>query len=487
MLNLEHESVRLNTGAKVVRVRRRTATEAADLFEEGREASTAVGAHSVGDINEAAAVTPEQQRRAQVNLESSQTVPSNLERALLVAATTTPQVTFAADFENNSTSEDDENNLEDGESDTTSSDESNDSGGEATPTTPSPPRVRARSRRELRKAKQAAKRGEVYQFKDADQDDGLSIASDNDDDDDDDDGMDDDSNAAFDPLLQQERYARFDPKALRRLIGLAHKLPVDSNGTAICVRYLRGACPYQHSKNRGQCRYAHFDVKASIAKKFAPLMDYVCGAAARPSVGGKGSSRRKSRGGRRSNEEQMLGASYGSNPGSYNSDVGANLMDVHVGSGGGGRGGGRRRRRKGSVGNEEDALASEEGLSSRGSSPGQSWQGQSLMSSSPRTGNVLIRNGGIGGTPRLDLKRLVRLEITRCEQLTGAYLHAPCLVRLGMRQCIRLATLDLVAPRLTTLDVSESFRLEEFPLHDDSLRGLRVANLNGCKSLNEAL
>ena len=97
-----------------------------------------------------------------------------------------------------------------------------------------------------------------------------------------------------------------------------------------------------------------------------------------------------------------------------------------------------------------------------------------------------MRNGGIGGTPRLDLKRLVRLEITRCENLTGAYLNAPCLVRLGMRQCYSLRTLDLIAP-LTTLDVSESFRLEELPLHDDSLRGLRVANLNGCKALNEAL
>ena len=98
-----------------------------------------------------------------------------------------------------------------------------------------------------------------------------------------------------------------------------------------------------------------------------------------------------------------------------------------------------------------------------------------------------MRNGDVGGTARLDLKRLVRLEITRCENLTGAYLNAPCLVRLGIRQCSCLRTLDLIAPRLTTLDVSESFRLEELPLHDDSLRGLRVANLNGCKALNEAL
>ena len=482
--------MRLNTGVKVVRVRRRTATEAADLFEEEREGSTTVGANNVVDTNEAAAVTPEQQQRAPVNVEP-QTVPSNLERALLAAAAPPPQVTFAADVDNSSTSEDDDNDndSENGDSDAFSSDdESNNNGGESTPATPSPPRVRARSRRELRKAKQAAKRGEVYQFKDASEDGmGRTNASDNEND-----GIDDDTNNAFDPLLQQERFARFDPKALRRLIGLAHKLPFDSNGAAVCVRYLRGACPYQHSKNGGQCRYAHFDVKASTAKKFAPLMDYVCGAAhaaARPSVGGKGSSRRKSRGNTRSNEEQMLGASYGSNPGtsSYNSDVGANLMDMHVGSGGGGRAGGRRRRRKGSVGNEEDALASEDGLSSRGSSPGRSWQRQSLLSSSPRTGIALVRNGGIGGTPRLDLKRLVRLEITRCEKLTGAYLNAPCLVRLGIRQCSFLRTLDLTAPRLTTLDVSESFRLKEFPLHDDSLRGLRVANLNGCKALNEAL
>ena len=216
-------------------------------------------------------------------------------------------------------------------------------------------------------------------------------------------------------------------------------------------------------------------------------MDYVCGAAARPSVGSKGSFRRKSRGSSRSNEEQMLGASYGSNPGSYNSDVGANLMDEHVGSGGEGRTGGRRRRRKGSTGNEEDALTSEDGLSSRGSSPGRSWQRQSLLSGSPRTGSALMRNGGIGGTPRLELKRLVRLEITRCENLAGAYLNAPCLVRLGIRQSSCLTTLDLIAPRLTTLDVSDCFRLEEFPLHDDSLRGLRVANFNGCKALNEVL
>lgn len=475
VFHLEHQSVRLNTGVKVVRVKRRTTTDAANLFDES-EGLAAEGANNddadnADDAVPAAAASPGQDRRAQINVES-QTVPSNLERALLAAAASPPQVTFAADIENDSNSADQDSDL---------GGESIDPGGEVAPTAPSPPRVRARSRREQRKAKQAAKRGVAYQFNDIGDDYGDDPNSS------DENGRDDDINAAFDPLLQQERYARFDPKALRRLIGLAHKLPADSNGTAVCVRYLRGACPYQHSRNGGRCRYAHIDVKASTAKKFAPLMDYVCGAAARPSVGGRGSSRRKKRSDSRNNEDQTP-ASYGSNPGSYSSDVGANLMDINVGSSGRGRGGGRRRR-KGSVGNEEDVSASEDGLSSRGSSPGRSWQGQApLLSSSPRAGSSLVRSGSIGGTPpRLDLKRLIRLEITRCENLTSAYLSAPCLVRLGIRQCFCLVTLDLVAPRLTTVDVSECFRLDEFPLHDDSLRGLRVANLNGCKGLNEAL
>ena len=132
-------------------------------------------------------------------------------------------------------------------------------------------------------------------------------------------------------------------------------------------------------------------------------------------------------------------------------------------------------------------LASEDGLSSRGSSPGRSWQGESLLSGSPRAGSSLVGSNSIGGTPRLDLKRLVRLEIARCKGLKSVNLSAPCLVRLDIRHCSCLMTLDLIAPKLAALDLSECFRLNEFPLHDESVRGLRVANLTGCKGLNEAL
>jgi len=478
-LNLEHESIRLNTGVKVVRVRRKTTTHGetsyGDQFGGGNDNN---GLHPV-------TVTPEQTRQNEINVES-QTVPSNLERALLAEAVSPQQVTFApvatgnngADEDVGSFAEEDvgSDNGDMFQLDVDKDDADNIEEEEETEQVPSSPPTRARSRRERRKARKAEKRGEVYKYDEPRDNDEQASSSESDGEDQDD--------FAFDPLLQQGRFARFDTKALRRLINLAHKLPSDATGRAVCIRFLRGACPYQGHKDGGDCAYAHFDVKPSTAKRFAPLMDYVCGRHEDTAVGRRGSSRRKNQ----DRNQRELSSSYGSNPGSYGSDTGAQLMEAHVSSrGSGGRSrGGRRRRRTGSLGEEEDTdhqgSASEDGISSRGSSPGRNWLGSSpMLSSSPRSFDA----------PRaalmpLNLHRLIRLELNDCHGLTGACLEGPNLVRLCLRNCSTLATLDLRSPKLTTLDVSECGRLSKFPLHDFSLRGLRVANLTGCKSLNEA-
>lgn len=482
-LNLEHESVRLNTGVKVVRVRRKT-THNSEAYGDQFGGGDDNGLHPV-------TVTPEQTRQNEINVES-QTVPSNLERALLAEAASPQQVTFAPVATGNSGADEDVGSgaEEDVDSDNgdmfqldvDEDDAENIEEEETEQAAPSSPPTRARSRRDRRKARKAAKRGEVYKDDEPKDNDERALSSESDGEDQDD--------FAFDPLLQQERFARFDPKALRRLINLAHKLPSDSNGRAVCIRFIRGACPYQGHKDGGDCAYAHFDVKPSTAKRFAPLMDYVCGRPEDAVVGRRGSSRRKNQ----DRNQRDISTSYGSNPGSYGSDTGAQLMEAHVrsrGSGGRSRGG-RRRRRTGSLGDEEDTdhqgSASEDGISSRGSSPGRNWPGNSpMLSSSPRSFDApqaALRNGVV---MPLNLHRLLRLDLNDCHSLTGACLEGPNLVRLCLRNCSTLATLDLRSPKLITLDVSECKRLVEFPLRDFSLRGLRVANLTGCKSLNEAL
>lgn len=74
----------------------------------------------------------------------------------------------------------------------------------------------------------------------------------------------------------------------------------------------------------------------------------------------------------------------------------------------------------------------------------------------------------------------------RCSALTGACLEAPNLVRICLHGCVKLKFLDLLAPLLTDLDVSGCCVLHSLPLHSQSLCGLRIANITGCKQLDEA-
>uniref|UniRef100_A0A7S4J1Q1 RanBP2-type domain-containing protein n=1 Tax=Odontella aurita TaxID=265563 RepID=A0A7S4J1Q1_9STRA len=347
--------------------------------------------------------------------------------------------------------------------------------------------TKAQSRRQQRKARKAAKKSGASLPDSGVVTDTVTKSGS--------DGEEDAEETAFDPLLQCERFARFDPKMYRRLTSLAHKLPADpDSGIAICLRYLRGVCPYQKTRDGGgACRYAHFEVKSSQQKKFAPLLDYVCGKTEEVAVGRRRSSKRRSQ-----KHNYELATSLENDYGSYGTEDALQFMDSHMGNMRRGRKGNRGRRRKASMGNEDDhdsdglsrsygtdEGASDEGSSARGTSPARSADGFTL-SSSPGDFTALNGNPTSSTLPSaLNLQCLLSLELVKCPALTGACLHGPCLVRVSLHGCVKLNFLDLKAPQLTNLDVSECTCLHSLLLHSNSFRWLRVANLTGCKNLHE--
>ena len=282
---------------------------------------------------------------------------------------------------------------------------------------------------------------------------------------------------AMDPTLQCEITGYIDSKLLRRLVASARQLPIDNRtGRAVCIKYLRGVCPYQDSMNGGNCNYAHFELKPNKLKKFSQLMDFVCGREGDAAAGGRqgGIGTRK-----KNAERQLLPSSHGSNDGSYGRVEGAELMELNFGGSWG-----RRRSRSGSLGSETDDADEEsyslEGTSPAGRSPGFA-SSPNLMSSSPAMADILR-----DPAPRLDLACLLRLELTNCEGLTGASLSGRSLLNLSLQGCTNLSFLDVWAPELDSLDVSDCMNLRAVPLYRDSLRRLQVAVFTNCRELNEA-
>lgn len=256
----------------------------------------------------------------------------------------------------------------------------------------------------------------------------------------------------------------------------------------MCLRYLRGMCPYQR-RGGGGCGYAHFEVKASQSKKFASLTDFVCGRTDDSSGYSGGNGHKKKNFDRKHSSGHHAGT-----PGSYGEE-GGSYMENNL-SGRQQKGGGRRRRsRGGSLGSEHDSdnvgVSDNDGFSSRGSSPGRASPGHSghgsMLSSSPhsRIESFELSISDSPQLPPLDLRRLVTLELINCGEISRAYLRGPSLVKLSFRGCSGLNHVYLEAPMLTALDVSYCDNLSSLPLREDSMRGLRVADFTGCRKLNE--
>mmetsp|Transcript_3143 Transcript_3143/g.4936 ORF Transcript_3143/g.4936 Transcript_3143/m.4936 type:complete len:1566 (-) Transcript_3143:77-4774(-) len=280
------------------------------------------------------------------------------------------------------------------------------------------------------------------------------------------------SGMAYDPLLQCEIHGRLDSKKRRQLASLAHQLPYDADShKAVCIRYLRGICPFQQEAR--SCQWGHFSVKASQLKRFGPLFDAVCG------IGGR--SRKKSFDENVTNDEIYEGGRRRS--GSFRKSKS------------------RRNRRRGSIGSEHDDGSDEEdrlslsmhsaGTSSPGTSPGTSpatkQSFEDMVSSSPHfMERFPERKGSVDIMPTpLKLHRLMNLDLLECDGLTGLSFDAPCLVRCCLRGCTEIAFLNLLnATALTTLDVTDCSSLCTIPLKGKSLQSIRVAIFTSCKNLD---
>lgn len=265
---------------------------------------------------------------------------------------------------------------------------------------------------------------------------------------------------AMNTVLQCEITGYVDSKLLRRLIVAARQLPVESaTCRAVCIKYLRGVCPYQNSTSGGNCNYAHIEIKASKMKKFSQLMDFVCGKDSDALAG---------------NRSGMVSAKR-SVSNSFGRNDGADLMDNNLRSDSRRGRGLRRSSRSSSFGSETDDLDDESYLASRSpSSP-------NFISSSPR----IIDDTTQFFPPRLDLASLLRLELTNCEGLTGASLSGRFLVHLSFEGCKNISFLDLWAPDLQSLQMSDCVSLKTLPLHRDSLRRLRIAMFTNCRELKD--
>jgi len=261
---------------------------------------------------------------------------------------------------------------------------------------------------------------------------------------------------AMNEILQCEITGYVDSKLLRRLIVSARQLPVESaTCKAVCIKYLRGVCPFQNAINGGNCNYAHIDIKASKLKKFSQLMDFVCGRDSEALAGnrsGTGTSKRVLNGG-------------------FSRAEGADLSDCNIRNDG--RRYLRRRSRSSSLGSETDDVDDESPLASRSpSSP-------TVFPSSPR---VLDDNTQFF-PPRLDLASLLRLELTNCDGLTGASISGKFLCHVSFAGCRNISFLDLWAPELQSLQMSGCVSLKVMPLYRDSFRRLRVAIFTNCREL----
>jgi hypothetical protein len=262
---------------------------------------------------------------------------------------------------------------------------------------------------------------------------------------------------AMNEILQCEITGYVDSKLLRRLIVSARQLPVESTTCkAVCVKYLRGVCPFQNSINGGNCNYAHIDIKASKLKKFSQLMDFVCGRESEALAGnrsGTGTSKR------------------GLNGGGFNRTEGADIPDCNIRNDG--RRYLRRRSRSSSLGSETDDLDDESPLASRSpSSP-------NVFPSSP----CVLDDNTQFFPPRLDLASLLRLELTSCEGLTGVSISGKFLCHVSFEGCRNISFLDLWAPELQSLQMSGCVSLKAMPLYRDSFRRLRVAIFTNCREL----
>uniref|UniRef100_A0A7S1YQ46 R3H domain-containing protein n=1 Tax=Ditylum brightwellii TaxID=49249 RepID=A0A7S1YQ46_9STRA len=469
-MNLDHESICLNTGVKVVRVRVRRRVSLMDAFAEGQ------GFHQPGHQH------IEPQAEGAGYREDAQSV------AFALDEDTDQNVARARGTE----AQDDTDNhgvfdIDDGVEMAVATTEQSTRETTVFPNKeydvqdlPHP----ALSRREIRRANKK-KKVAINNKSQAEVDDDTLSESDG-----------DDQNIAFDGILQCEVHGRFDSKTLRRLTAMAHNLPFDCvSGKAVCIKYLRGLCPYQRIKDGGNCRYGHFNVKPSQLKKFSPLMDLVCGIED-ANAGGRGKERVR--------RKEGTVASYGSNSGSYGAEEASQLIEEHIGKRGQKGKDGRRRGRKGSFGNENDcasrgrsrSFGGNDGLSdcgyasSRGSSPstrsinGAVETDAFLLSNHYKTDVMFGMRNQISDP--LCLQRLMSLEILGCDGLTGAVLDGPCLARLCVRDCSQLNFLDLRTPLLTFLDVSDCPILGHIPLPTESFRGLRVAIFTNCRGLTES-
>jgi len=287
---------------------------------------------------------------------------------------------------------------------------------------------------------------------------------------------------ALDPILQCEISGHIDGKLHRRLIASARQLPTEKGtGKAACVKFLRGVCPYQHSTNAGKCSYAHFIVKPNKVKKFAQLMDFVCGRESNAAAGGRqgGTSRMR----KKQLEPYALSSSYGSSDGNHGQGDGADLMESNMGRRYGTRKNSRRSRSgSGSIGSETDGadeeLSSHTAHSVSGTSPGES----------PKSFRHILAFADLlhnSAPSRLNLNSLIRLELVDCNGLTGISVSGRALVTLRLNDCINLACVDVMAQHLQSLDVSGCLSLKKIPLHQESLRKLRFAILTHCRALNE--
>lgn len=161
----------------------------------------------------------------------------------------------------------------------------------------------------------------------------------------------------------------------------------------------------------------------------------------------------------------------------------------------------RRSRRRGSIGSEHDEGSDDEdrlsvsmnsvGTSSPGTSPGTSpatkQSFEDMISSSPHLMERFSERRRSIDTmpPTLNLHRLMNLDLLECDGLTGLSFDAPCLVRCCLRGCTEITFLNLFnAPALTTLDVTNCNSLSTIPLQGKSLQSIRVAIFTSCKNLD---
>ncbi|GMH83768.1 hypothetical protein TL16_g09710 [Triparma laevis f. inornata] len=264
--------------------------------------------------------------------------------------------------------------------------------------------------------------------------------------------------SSYDKNLQCEPPPDVDAKFLRRLTAISHQLPRE-NGKIICISNIRGLCG---NKN---CKFWHADMKkAAQLKKFGPLIDFVC----RCTVVSKDfESPAKSNSSRKSPINT---------PRSYGSAESDSYMEKYMGSGGsyGSYGSGKKKLVGGILSHSPKSPSEMEGIvgSNLGTSPSLAgWSG-------PTKGRARLQP--------LHCKFLLSLTLVGCEGLKAVLLDAPVLARFAARGCVGLEAVDVDAPQLNTFDVSDCVSLERVGLFEKSMRGLRVAKLTGCKLLNES-